>query len=84
MPIIHAPAHDIDTLNTVFMRCMYVATQLGQVYVVLTVDQALYYKLMKLKWMVPEYRDRLIPHLGGFHILLNFLKVIGQHMKGSV
>ena len=82
MPIIQAPAHEIDTLNTVFRRCMYVATQLGQVYVVLTVDQALYYKLMQVKWMVPEYKDRLIPRLGGFHILLNFLKVIGQHMKG--
>ena len=58
------------------------ATQLGQIYVVLTVDQALYYKLMQLKWMVPGYIDRLIPHLGGFYILLNFLKVIGQHMKG--
>ena len=43
MPIIQAPAYDIATLNMVVRRCMYVATQLGQVYVVLTVDQALYY-----------------------------------------
>ena len=41
MVIIQAPAHEMDTLNTVVKLCMYVATQLGQVYVVLTVDQAL-------------------------------------------
>ena len=48
MPIIRAPTHDITTLNTVVRRCMYVVTQLGQVYVVFTADQALYYKLMQL------------------------------------
>ena len=81
MPIIQAPAHDMDTLNTVVRRCMYVTSKLGQQYTVLTVDQALYYKLMDLKWSIPEYRDKLIPRLGGLHISMNFLKVIGQHMK---
>ena len=52
---------------------MYTSSQLGQEYTVLTVDQALYYKLMDLKWM--------IPCLGGLHIAMNFLKVIGQHTK---
>ena len=56
MPIIQAPAHEMDTLNTVVKRCMFVAEHLGQMYTVLTVDQALYYKLMQLKWLVPEYR----------------------------
>ena len=83
MPIIQAPAHDMDTLNTVVRRCMYVTSKLGQQYTVLTVDQALYYKLMDLKWSIPEYRDKLIPRLGGLHISMNFLKVIGQHMKDS-
>ena len=34
------------------------------------VDQALYYKVMQLKWLVPEYRFKLIPRLGGLHISL--------------
>ena len=34
---------------------------------------------MQLKWSVPEYRNVLIPRLGGLHTSLNFLKVIGQH-----
>ena len=82
MPIIQAPAHDMDTLNTVVRRCMYVTSQLGQHYTVLIVDQALYYKLIDLKWSIPEYRDKFIPRLGG-HISMNFLKVVGQHMKDS-
>jgi hypothetical protein len=55
--------------------------QLLPEYTVLTVDQALYYKLMDLKWTIPEYKDKLIPRLCGLHISMNFLKVIGQHTK---
>ena len=50
---------------------------------VLTVDRALYCKLIELKWCVPEYRNKLIPRLGGHHISMNFLKAIGDHMDGS-
>ena len=79
MPIIQAPAHELDTLNTVVQRCMYIS--LGQQYTVLTVDQALYYKLMEFKWTIPEYKEKLIPRLGGLHISMNFLKVIRQHTR---
>ena len=37
MPIIQAPAHEIDTLNTIVKRCMYISEQLGQTYTVSTV-----------------------------------------------
>lgn len=53
MPIIQAPAHEMDTLNTVVQWCLHVASSLGQSHVVLTVDQALYCKLMELKWTIP-------------------------------
>lgn len=81
LPIIQAPAHDLDTLNTVVQRILHISKQLEQKHVVLTVDQALFPKLMELKWSVAEYRDVLIPRLGGLHISMNFLKVIGQHMS---
>ena len=61
---------------------MYISSQIGQEYTVITVDQTLYYKLIDLKWAIPEYKDKLIPHLGGLHISMNFLKVIGQHLNG--
>ncbi|KAL2094651.1 hypothetical protein ACEWY4_009370 [Coilia grayii] len=83
MPIIPAPAHDINTMNTVVRRIMQVAKSFNQSYAVLTVDQALFPLLMELKWIVPEYKDSLIPRLGGLHISLNFLKVLGKHMQDS-
>ena len=49
----------------------------------LTVDQALFPLLMELKWVVPEYRDCLIPRLEGLHTSVNFQKVLGQHIQDS-
>ena len=83
LPIILAPAHEFDTLNTVVKRCMAISSRFGQEHTVITVDQALYYRLMELKWSLPQYQDKLIPRLGGLHVSINFLKAIGDHMNGS-
>ena len=37
----------------------------------------------RLKWVVPEYKDTLIPRLGGLHTSMTFLKVLGQHIQDS-
>ena len=83
MPLILAPAHELDTLNTVVIRCKYVANRLGQYHVVITADEQLFYKLMELKWAKPEYKHFLVVRLGGLHTALKFLEVIGKHMKSS-
>ena len=83
MPIILAPAHELSTLNTMVRRALHVARALGNRYAVITVDQALYPQLMELKWSVSDFRDTLIPRLGGLHITMNFLKAIGQHTEDS-
>ena len=83
LPIILAPAHEFDTLNTVVKRCMAISSRFGQEHTVITVDQALYYRLMELKWSLPQYQDKLIPRLGGLHVSMNFLKAIGDHVNGS-
>ena len=46
-------------------------------------DEALFPKLMELKWSVAEFKDVLIPCLGGFHIAVNLLGVIGRYMNQS-
>lgn len=48
MTIINSPAYDLDTLNTAVQRFMHIFDELGQRYVVVTADQALYNKLMEL------------------------------------
>ena len=55
---------------------------LGQRYTVITVDQALYCKLVELKWTVPEYQEKLVVLLSDLHISMCFLKTIGNHMNG--
>ena len=77
------PAHEFDSFNTVVKRCMAISSRVGQEHTVTTVDQALYYRLMELKWSLPQYQDKLIPRLGGLHVSMNFLKAIGDHMNGS-
>ena len=59
------------------------ADKLGQTYVVLTVDEALYCKLMLLYCSIAEYQEFLIVRLGGFHTIINFLKILGQHMQST-
>ena len=76
LPIILAPAHELDTLNTVVKRCMAISSHFDQEHTVITVDQALFCKLMELKWSVEDYWDKLIPRLGGLHTAMNFLKAI--------
>ena len=49
LSIILALAHEFYTLNTVIRRCMIISASYGQQYTVITVDQALYCKLMELK-----------------------------------
>ena len=83
MPIVQAPAHDMTTLSTVISRCRQVARALDQRYVVLTADEALYCRLMLLKWADTEDGSWLIVRLGGLHTAMNFLRAIGQHMDGS-
>jgi len=33
---------------------------------------------MELKWSVPQYRDKLLHHLGGLHVAMNFTEAIGD------
>ena len=83
MPILQAPAHKFDTLNTVVKRCMYIAAALGQKPTVIPVDQALYCKLVELKWGISEYREKLVIQMGGLHLSMCFLKAIRNHINSS-
>ena len=83
LPIIQAPANDLDTLNTVVRRILHIAESLGQKVLVLTVDEGLFPKLMELKWSLPEYKDILIPRLGGLYTAMNSQECLGQHMQDS-
>ena len=83
MPILQAKADDPDTVYTILARCKYISELLGQKYTVVTFDQAIYCKAKEIVWMKDnEFRNTII-RLGGFHIIMNFMKAIGQHLDGS-
>lgn len=81
MPIIKKAAHDFDTIWTVMQNCQAVTKKLGQQYTVITFDEQLYCKAKMLQWQKPDECRKIVIMLGGFHIQLNFAKVIGKHME---
>ena len=83
LPIIPAPAHEMVTVMTVLLRCKDIATKLSQSKTVVTFDQTLYYQARELVWLFPDKLDGIVLRLGGFHIAMNFLGVLGQHFADS-
>ena len=65
--------------------CKHVVNALWQKYVVLTVDEAFFCKLMELKWANQQYTEFLIlRHHGCLHTAMNFLKAIGHRTSGGL
>lgn len=76
MPILQAPAHNFDTLNTVVKRCIHISDSPGQHYTVI-----MFCKLVELKWAIPEYQLKLVILLMGLQISTCFLNVTGDLMN---
>ena len=55
LPIIIAPAHEPDTLNTAVQWCIARSSYVGPEHTVITVDQALYYKLMEVSGLLTNH-----------------------------
>lgn len=83
LPIIPAPAHQLDTVMTFLLRSKAIAAKLGQTTTVITLDQALYHKAKELVWLHPEKLSDVMVRLGSFHTATNFLGVLGSHFAQS-
>ena len=83
LPIIPAPAHELDTVMTFLLRSKAIAAKLGQTKTVITLDQVLYHKAKELVWLLPEKLSDVIVRLGAFHTAMNFLGVLGSHFAQS-
>ena len=66
LPIIPAPAHEMDTMMTVMLHCQGIARKLGAQSKVLTLDQALYCKAKQLVWLHLDQFNDVTVRLGGF------------------
>ena len=75
------PASSPTELSTVFMllqRSIAVADQLQQSDVVVVLDQAVYAKAAEIIWKHHNIFSRVVLRMGGFHIAMIFLAVIGK------
>ena len=83
MPILNAPITAYDTIHSVMKLCQAMMEAMARKYTVITFDEAVFFKAMELIWSNPNEYKNIIVRLGGFHIILTFLKVIGKRFESS-
>ena len=80
-PMIAGSATEYSTIYTVMKTIQDIGGILGQTKSVVTFDLAIYSKAKETQWRRPEEFKHLVIRMGGFHIALNFLSVIGKKFK---
>lgn len=71
-------------IMTQFGQSYKTVTKLGQKYTIITFDEQLYCKAKMLQWQHQKKCENVVIFSrGGFHVQMNFSKVIGQHLADS-
>ena len=82
-PMISGSPTEFSTVYTVLKICQAMTASLAQTNSVITFDLAIYMKAKELQWrFVDEFKETVI-RMGGFHIALNYLAVIGKKFQDS-
>ena len=80
-PMIAGSPTEFSVVYTVMKQAQTMMRALGQKDSVITFDLAIYVKAKEIEWRyADEFRDIVI-RLGGFHIALNYLAVIGKQFQ---
>ncbi|KAJ8034477.1 hypothetical protein HOLleu_21334 [Holothuria leucospilota] len=82
-PMIHGSSTEFSTIYTVMKKIQAMMTSLGQRDTVITFDLAIYIKAKEIQWRQPEEFANTVIRMGGFHIILNYLSLIGKKYEGS-
>ena len=82
-PLIDMSPSDPDTIMTAMVEAMRLTEETGQIYTILTADQALYRIIVDITWVYPDMFSTLIPRLGGMHLLMSFIGCVGVLMANS-
>ena len=82
-PMINGPSTDYSTVYTVLKTVQKMVTAVGQSDCVITFDLAIYMKAKEIQWRLAEEFKETVIRMGGFHIVLNFLAVIGKMYDNS-
>ncbi|KAK3746863.1 hypothetical protein QZH41_000037 [Actinostola sp. cb2023] len=82
-PIIAGSPTEYSTIYTVLKTVQEMTKSLKQTTAVVTFDLAIYTKAKEIQWRYPDEFKHLVIRMGGFHIALNFLAVIGKKYEES-
>ena len=82
-PMINASSAEYSTIYTVMKNAQKMMASLQQKHSVITFDLAIYSKAKEIQWRQHEEFKNTILRLGGFHIALDYLAVIGKMFQNS-
>ena len=82
-PMIAGSPTEYSTIYTVLKTVQEMSKQLHQSTAVITFDLAIYSKAKEIQLRYPEEFQHLVIRLGGFHIALNYLALIGKVFQES-
>ncbi|CAB4005387.1 Hypothetical predicted protein [Paramuricea clavata] len=82
-PMINAESSNFSNLYTLMKLAQKICNTLGQCDSVVTFDLALYAKAKQLQMKYPEEFQSTVIRMGGFHIALNYLSLLGKKYAQS-
>lgn len=82
-PMIHGSSTEYSTIYTVLKTIQNMMSCLNQKNSVITFDLAIYMKAKEIQLRCADEFKHLVIRMGGFHIALNFLSVIGKKFQES-
>ena len=81
--MIEGSSTELSTVYTVMKHAQTICASLGQLDTVITFDLAIYAKAKQIQMKFPEEFSNTVIRLGGFHIALNFLSLLGKKFHSS-
>ena len=78
LPVLASSPTELSTVYQLLQRSISVCDQLHQDDVVVVVDQAVYAKAAEIVWKHQSTFSRIVLRMGGFHIAMTFLAVLGK------
>ena len=82
-PMIDRNSTEYSTIYTVLKHAQKLTSALEQQDTVVTFDLVIYMKAKQIQWRYPEEFANVIIRMGGFHIALNYLGLIGKKYLDS-
>ena len=82
-PMIYGNSTEFSTIYTVLKHAQMISTTLGQEDTVITFDLLIYIKAKQIQFRFPGNFSDVVIRLGGFHIALNFLSLVGEKYLNS-